>query len=128
MPRTATTVGPVIWGPRTRRGSHPGRGRSTSPHHDRPARPGRLALAPRRSVRRAPGPMRIFFAVPRSAWVDRNLRLSLEDMGHQLVQFDFPGWPDDADPVWRSRGKPRVNERLLEAFKRAKQRAPIDLV
>ena len=45
--------------------------------------------------------MRIFFAVPRSAWVDLNLRRSLEDMGHELVRFDFPGWPDDADPDWQ---------------------------
>lgn len=63
--------------------------------------------------------MRIFFAVPRSAWVDLNLRRSLEDMGHELVRFDFPGWPDDADPDWRARGKPRTNQRLLEAFRAA---------
>ncbi|MBV9602541.1 MAG: glycosyltransferase [Chloroflexi bacterium] len=63
--------------------------------------------------------MRIFFAVPRSAWVDLNLRRSLEDMGHQLVRFDFPGWPDDADAGWRERGKPRSNQRLLEAFRAA---------
>src|SRR5947207_3512265 len=61
--------------------------------------------------------MRIFFAVPRSAWVDLNLRRSLEDMGHQLVRFDFPGWPDDADPAWSRHGKPRTNQRLLDAFR-----------
>jgi spore maturation protein CgeB len=61
----------------------------------------------------------IFFAVPRSAWVDLNLRRSLEDMGHQLVRFDFPGWPDDADPDWQAHGKPRTNQRLLEAFRSA---------
>lgn len=71
--------------------------------------------------------MRIFFAVPRSAWVDINLRRSLEDMGHQLVRFDFPGWPDEADPVWRSAGKPMTNDRLLRAFKSAMQQAPLDL-
>ena len=60
--------------------------------------------------------MRIFFAVPRSAWVDLNLRRSLEDMGHELVRFDFPGWPDDADPAWQEQGKPRTNHRLLERF------------
>ena len=60
--------------------------------------------------------MRIFFAVPRSAWVDLNLRRSLEDMGHELVRFDFPGWPDDADPAWSQSGKPRTNQRLLEKF------------
>jgi spore maturation protein CgeB len=60
--------------------------------------------------------VKIFFAVPRSAWVDLNLRRSLEDMGHQLVRFDFPGWPDDADPAWTRVGKPRTNERLFEAF------------
>jgi spore maturation protein CgeB len=63
--------------------------------------------------------MRIFFAVPRSAWVDLNLRRSLEDMGHELVRFDFPGWPDDADHEWRTRGKPRTNQRLVDAFQEA---------
>jgi hypothetical protein len=63
--------------------------------------------------------VRIFFAVPRSAWVDLNLRRSLEDMGHELVRFDFPGWPDDADSHWAAHGKPRTNERLLEAFRAA---------
>jgi len=63
--------------------------------------------------------VRIFFAVPRSAWVDLNLRRSLEDMGHQLVRFDFPGWPDDADPAWRDSGKPRTNQQLLERFRAA---------
>ena len=71
--------------------------------------------------------MRIFFAVPRSAWVDLNLRRSLEDMGHHLVRFDFPGWPDDADPIWQRLGKPRTNERLLEAFRDALRQGPIDL-
>ena len=71
--------------------------------------------------------MRIFFAVPRSAWVDLNLRRSLEDMGHQLVRFDFPGWPDDADPAWQRLGKPRTNERLLKAFRDALGTGPIDL-
>ena len=60
--------------------------------------------------------MRIFYAVPRSAWVDLNLRRSLEDMGHELVRFDFPGWPDETDADWRLRGKPRTNARLLQAF------------
>ena len=68
--------------------------------------------------------VKIFFAVPRSAWVDLNLRRSLEDMGHVLVRFDFPGWPDDADRSWIRHGKPRTNERLLEAVRRA---APFDL-
>ena len=72
--------------------------------------------------------MRIFFAVPRSAWVDLNLRRSLEDMGHRLVRFDFPGWPDGADPAWQRVGKPRTNERLLEAFRDARRQGPIDLV
>ncbi|MBV9580008.1 MAG: glycosyltransferase family 1 protein [Chloroflexi bacterium] len=63
--------------------------------------------------------MRIFFAVPRSAWVDLNLRRSLEDMGHELVRFDFPGWPDDGDVSWRQHGKPRTNQRLLETFRSA---------
>jgi spore maturation protein CgeB len=63
--------------------------------------------------------VKIFYAVPRSAWVDLNLRRSLEDMGHELVRFDFPGWPDDADPAWRDHGKPRTNERLLDAYTRA---------
>jgi hypothetical protein len=67
--------------------------------------------------------VRIFFAVPRSAWVDLNLRRSLEEMGHQLVRFDFPGWPDDADADWASKGKPRTNERLLESLRRQ----PVDL-
>ena len=71
--------------------------------------------------------MRIFFAVPRSAWVDLNLRRSLEDMGHQLVRFDFPGWPDDSDSNWRNSGKPRTNQRLLDAFRTAKQNRGIDL-
>jgi len=68
--------------------------------------------------------VRIFFAVPRSAWVDLNLRRSLEEMGHQLVRFDFPGWPDATDPDWLAHGKPRTNQRLLEAFRRA---AGVDL-
>jgi spore maturation protein CgeB len=63
--------------------------------------------------------VKVFFAVPRSAWVDVNLRRSLEDMGHQLVRFDFPGWPDEADPAWRARGKARTNQQLLDAFRRA---------
>src|SRR5919199_1934202 len=71
--------------------------------------------------------VRIFFAVPRSAWVDLNLRRSLEDMGHTLVRFDFPGWPDDADPIWQRLGKPRTNERLLRAFRDALRWEPIDL-
>ena len=71
--------------------------------------------------------MRIFFAVPRSAWVDLNLRRSLEDMGHRLVRFDFPGWPDDADPAWQRVGKQRTNERLLEAFRHALRQGPIDV-
>lgn len=68
--------------------------------------------------------VRIFFAVPRSAWVDLNLRRSLEDMGHELVRFDFPGWPDDTDATWLRHGKPRTNQQLLEAVRRA---GPIDL-
>jgi spore maturation protein CgeB len=68
--------------------------------------------------------VRIFFAVPRSAWVDLNLRRSLEDMGHELVRFAFPGWPDEADAQWRARGKPRTNEALLRTFRAA---GPIDL-
>lgn len=71
--------------------------------------------------------MRIFYAVPRSAWVRLNLRRSLEAMGHQLVRFDFPGWPDDADPDWRARGKPATNARLLAAFNRALDRGGLDL-
>lgn len=71
--------------------------------------------------------MRIFFAVPRSAWVDLNLRQSLEDMGHQLVRFNFPGWPDDADMSWKNFGKPRTNERLLDAFRSAHRDYGIDL-
>jgi spore maturation protein CgeB len=57
--------------------------------------------------------------VPRSAWVDLNLRRSLEDMGHELVRFDFPGWPDESDPAWRDHGKPGTNQRLLDAFRKA---------
>jgi spore maturation protein CgeB len=71
--------------------------------------------------------MRIFFAVPRSAWVDLNLRRSLEDMGHELVRFDFPGWPDDADPGWQQSGKPSTNQRLLEKFRTAVRQGPVDL-
>ncbi|MCA1644226.1 MAG: glycosyltransferase [Chloroflexi bacterium] len=71
--------------------------------------------------------MRIFFAVPRSAWVDLNLRRSLEDMGHELVRFDFPGWPDDADPAWQRAGKPATNQRLIDSFRGALERGPIDL-
>jgi spore maturation protein CgeB len=63
--------------------------------------------------------VRIFFAVPRSAWVDLNLRRSLEDMGHELVRFDFPGWPAEDDQDWALRGKPLTNERLLEAVRAA---------
>jgi len=71
--------------------------------------------------------VRIFFAVPRSAWVDANLRRSLEAMGHELVRFSFPGWPDDADPQWRQHGKPDTNERLLRAVRRAHAQRPLDL-
>jgi hypothetical protein len=71
--------------------------------------------------------MRIFFAVPRSAWVDLNLRRSLEDMGHELVRFDFPGWPDDADPAWQQSGKPTTNQRLLDKFRTALSQGPVDL-
>jgi spore maturation protein CgeB len=63
--------------------------------------------------------VRIFFAVPRSAWVDLNLRRSLEDMGHELVRFDFPGWPDESDQDWALRGKPLTNERLLQTVRKA---------
>lgn len=71
--------------------------------------------------------MRIFYAVPRSGWVDLNLRRSLERMGHQVVPFTFPGWPDDADPAWQSHGKPRTNEALLKAFRRARDEGGVDL-
>jgi spore maturation protein CgeB len=71
--------------------------------------------------------VRIFFAVPRSAWVDLNLRRSLEAMGHELVRFDFPGWPDDADHAWQRVGKPRTNEGLLAAFRAACRQGPVDL-
>jgi hypothetical protein len=71
--------------------------------------------------------VKIFFAVPRSAWVDLNLRRSLEDMGHQLVRFDFPGWPDDADPAWRGSGKASTNQRLLERFRAARVAEGLDL-
>jgi hypothetical protein len=40
-------------------------------------------------------------------------------MGHELARFDFPGWPDDADLHWIKHGKPRTNQRLLEAVRRA---------
>lgn len=72
--------------------------------------------------------VRIFYAVPRSAWVDINLRRSLEAMGHELVRFDFPGWPDDADPAWREVGKPRTNQQLLERFRAARAAGPLDLL
>jgi len=72
--------------------------------------------------------VRILYAVPRSAWVDLNLRRSLEDMGHQLVRFDFPGWPDDADPNWQRHGKPATNDRLLAQFRTALRDGPIDLL
>jgi spore maturation protein CgeB len=65
--------------------------------------------------------------VPRSAWVDLNLRRSLEDMGHELVRFDFPGWPDATDPTWQRAGKPKTNERLLAAFRTARAQGPVDL-
>jgi spore maturation protein CgeB len=71
--------------------------------------------------------VRIFFAVPRSAWVDLNLRRSLEDMGHELVRFDFPGWPDDTDASWTRSGKPRTNERLLHTFRAELNKQRIDL-
>ena len=48
-------------------------------------------------------------------------------MGHQLVRFDFPGWPDEADSVWQRVGKPRTNQRLLAEFRRALRAGPIDL-
>ena len=72
--------------------------------------------------------MRIFFAVPRSAWVDLNLRRSLEDMGHELVRFEFPGWPDEAEHGWRRHGKPRTNERLLATFRANQMKKPVELV
>jgi spore maturation protein CgeB len=71
--------------------------------------------------------VRIFFAVPRSAWVDLNLRRSLEDMGHELVRFDFPGWPDDMDQIWQRVGKPRTNARLLGRFRAALAQSRVDL-
>jgi hypothetical protein len=71
--------------------------------------------------------VRIFVAVPRSAWVDLNLRRSLEDMGHELVRFDFPGWPDDADAAWLKFGKPRTNERLVQLFRDEHSKRPLDL-
>jgi hypothetical protein len=71
--------------------------------------------------------LRIFTALPRSAWVDLNLRRTLEEMGHTLVRFEFPGWPDDADTNWQRIGKPRTNERLLAAFRAAQRQGPIDL-
>jgi hypothetical protein len=40
-------------------------------------------------------------------------------MGHELVRFDFPGWPDASDRAWMERGKPRTNERLINAFRTA---------
>ena len=72
--------------------------------------------------------MRIFYAVPRAAWVELNLKRSLEAMGHQLIPFTFPGWPDDADPDWRNRGKPETNDRLVREFRAALDDGPIDLL
>jgi hypothetical protein len=71
--------------------------------------------------------VRIFAALPRSAWVDLNLRRTLEEMGHQVVHFSFPGWPDDRDPAWQRTGKPRTNERLLACFRAALRDGPLDL-
>lgn len=48
-------------------------------------------------------------------------------MGHELVRFDFPGWPDEADAAWQRVGKPRTNERLLSAFRAACRRGRVDL-
>jgi spore maturation protein CgeB len=48
-------------------------------------------------------------------------------MGHELVRFDCPGWPDDTDPVWVNRGKPRTNERLVQEFRDAHRKRPLDL-
>jgi hypothetical protein len=48
-------------------------------------------------------------------------------MGHQLVRFDFPGWPDDADPAWQHTGKPATNENLLKRFSSARARGQVDL-
>src|SRR5437588_1747012 len=77
-------------------------------------------MGARRDLAGAAESVRIFFAVPRSAWVDLNLRQSLEAMGHHLTRFEFPGWPDDTDPNWQARGKPKTNEQLLNAFKKAR--------
>lgn len=71
--------------------------------------------------------MRIFYAAPRAAWVELNLQRSLEAMGHTLVPFTFPGWPDDADPLWRDDGKPRTNQALLDAWRQALATGPVDL-
>ena len=51
----------------------------------------------------------------------------IQVQGHHLVRFDFPGWPDDADPNWRRVGKPRTNERLLSAFNSALRQALVNL-
>jgi len=48
-------------------------------------------------------------------------------MGHELVRFDFPGWPDEADADWQRFGKPRTNERLLSTFRAALRQGPLDL-
>jgi spore maturation protein CgeB len=71
--------------------------------------------------------VRIFAALPRSAWVDLNLRCTLEEMGHTLVRFEFPGWPDETDPLWQRVEKPRTNERLLDRFRAALKTGDVDL-
>lgn len=72
-------------------------------------------------------PLRIFFAVPRSAWVELNLRQSLEAMGHEVIAFRFPGWPDETDSDWQRSGKPQTNELLLQRFRQAHEERPVDL-
>src|SRR5207248_10974920 len=137
LPRHAPGLRAIaaVSGPRLRRS--PGaaercpeeRRRGNGRRHGRPCRLGVPRLGAGCALRRpARQPaVRIFFAVPRSAWVDLNLRRSLEDMGHQLVRFDFPGWPDDADPEWRRHGKPRTNQALLKKVRAAGRVAGIDL-
>ena len=48
-------------------------------------------------------------------------------MGHELVRFDFPGWPNNADPEWQTTGKPRTNERMLAAFRNVRASGGMDL-
>ncbi len=73
--------------------------------------------------------MRILYAVENHSWEDMNLLEGLRQAGHDVL-VHRPGHPfhEALSSEWSSADRARVSERLVEAAKRAHDRAPIDVM